>query len=107
MPQIVNVKGKVSSSPYEGESPPSTGGQVKSNFPLLAALVILGVAMIIYARAGTPRVGPVLTLTAGDAPDQSTIDNLTNSINALAGQVYVAAPAPTGGASTPLTDTGA
>lgn len=106
---------RVTSSPYAGadvsQSAPSPR---KTNNAVLYIIVAFAAAVaIMYVRGrgsygGTPvQTGPVLTLQAPAPPDQSQIDNLTNSINALAGQVHTPSPVPSGGASTPITNTGA
>lgn len=105
------IMGKVKQSPYSGTSLAPTSTPAKaSNLPVLIAVALVGALAIMWVRQrSNPAVqtGPLVVLTQSAAPDQSTIDNLTNSINALAGQVHTASPVPTGGASTPITTTGA
>lgn len=93
------IMGKVKSSPFK--SLPSTGGTSTktSNLPLYGGLVLAGVAAILFLRAGKSQTGPLVVLTQSAAPDQSTIDNLTASINAWGEQLK----GPPGGASTPQT----
>jgi len=100
------IMGKVGASPFK--SLPSQGktSDGSSNAVLYAGLVLFGAAaiMLMRARSGPPvQTGPLAVLTQSAAPDQSTIDNLTESVLAVAGHVYVWGPKPTGGASTPLT----
>ena len=99
--------GKVSASPFKTlTSSPSKSNDGSSNVVFYGALVLFGAAaiMLMRARSGPPvQTGPLAVLTQSAAPDQSTIDNLTESVLAIAGQVYVWGPKPTGGTSTPLT----
>lgn len=100
------IMGKVSASPYRKVNTVTTKPERSSNLPVYALLVLMGAALIIFWRnkdQGVAQTGPLMYLTQSAAPDQSTIDNLTNSINALAGQVHTPSPNPPGGASTPQT----
>lgn len=99
------IMGKVKSPTFfKGEGKSSTPAK-KSNIPVLLAIVLFGAALILFmrSRSTTVSTGPAVNLNAGAAPDQSTIDNLAASINALAGQVHTASPIPAGGTSTPIT----
>src|ERR1035437_10029954 len=58
----------------------------KSNVLVYVLIVVAGAALILYFRNRVnngARTGPLVVLTQSAAPDQSTIDNLTASINAL------------------------
>lgn len=98
------LMGKVKSSPFKAVKTTETPAKT-SNLPFLGALVLFGISMLFFLRARQPdvRTGPLVVLTQSAAPDQSTIDNLTASINAIAGQVHSPAATPTGGTSTPIT----
>jgi len=91
-------KGATSTSP--------TSSPIKRNMPVLLALLLIGVAIILFLRSrsstSSASTGPVLSLSGGSAPDQSTIDNLTASILALQGQVHIPSINPGGGTSTPI-----
>ena len=96
-------------SPYVGaDVSQSAPSQPKAHNGILYIVGALAVAVaFMYVRArgsygGTPvRTGPVLTLVPPAPPDQTQIDNLTNAINALAGQVHTPSSTPGGGVSTP------
>jgi len=97
---------KVSRSPYAGANVSQTASTPKQHTSVIYYVIIAFVAalVIMFVRSGRTiaQTGPVLVLNAPAAPDQSQIDNLTQSINALAGQVHVPSSIPTGGASTPI-----
>ncbi len=102
--------GKVKASPYSvADASGSQPVSKPSNLPVYIGLVAFGVGfiMLMRARSGDVRTGPLVVLTQSAAPDQSTIDNLTASILAISGQVHVPSPNPTGGTSTPITNSGA
>lgn len=98
------IMGKVKQSPFTGSKVPSSTPLKKSNTPALIAIVLLGAALILFlmSRQTQTRTGPLTVLTQSAAPDQSTIDNLTASILALQGLVYIPSQEPAGGASTPI-----
>jgi hypothetical protein len=95
--------GKVKSSPYAGMKLQEPAPTPKvSPLPVYIALVaVSGLVLMLIRQRSNPAVqtGPLVVLDA--VPNQSSIDNLTQSILALSGQT------PTGGVSTPLTTTGA
>lgn len=112
MPMISpnKIMGKVKVSPFSGTSTPSSGSpttsRLKRNLPVLLALLLVGVAIILFLRSRSAgRAGAAVNLISTTAPDQSTIDNLTASILALQGQVHLPSPIPGGGASTPVIPT--
>lgn len=101
---------RVSTSPYTTADISQTSSTPKQHTNVIYYIVIAFVAAVVflYVRArgsygGTPvKTGPVLTLVPPESPDQAQIENLTNAINALAGQVHKQSPIPGGGASTPI-----
>lgn len=98
------IMGKVKSPSFfkgsTSQSSPSNASSLKRNFPVLLALVLLGVAIILFLRSrGSSSTGPVLSLSGESTPDQSTIA----SILASQGQVHIPSTNPSGGASTPIT----
>src|SRR3990172_508238 len=98
--------GKVKASPYSvADASGSTPAPKSSNLPLYMGLVVFGVGfiMLMRARSGDIRTGPLVVLTQSAAPDQSSIDNLTASILAIT----ALSDKPGGGVSTPISTTGA
>src|ERR1019366_5366620 len=65
----------------------------KKNAPVLILIVAGGVGVIWYLRSHSSAntvgstTNPAVSINGGNAPDQSTIDNLTASVLALQGQV--------------------
>ncbi len=85
----------------------------KSNLPMLILLAVGGVAALWILRTKSnfasntagATTQPAVSINGGNAPDQSTIDNLTASVLAMQGLVTINPTAPAGGASTPITPT--
>ena len=85
----------------------------KSNLPMLILVAVGGVAVIWILRSKSNMASntagattqPAVSISGGNAPDQSTIDNLTASVLAMQGLVAINPTTPAGGASTPLTPT--
>src|SRR5487761_2537623 len=83
----------------------------KQNLPMLLLIIAGGVGVLWILRTKSNfasntagrTTNPALSINGGNAPDQSTIDNLTASILALQGQVTNNPSVPGGGASTPIT----
>lgn len=96
---------KVSRSPYTISNTTSAKPTQHTNVIIYIVIAFVAAMVIMFVRSGRTisRTGPLLVLTPPAPPQQSTIDNLTASINALAGQVHTHSPVPTGGASTPIT----
>ncbi len=71
----------------------------KSQLPLFAVLILVGVAIIFVLRNRDRQAntGPALTLVPSNDSDASSIANLTQSAQALTRQIT-----PGGGVSTPL-----
>src|ERR1035437_2850463 len=110
MPPTIKKLGKVAASPF-GALTKSTPAK-KNNKPILILIVVGGVAVIWYLRnhssantVGSSTTNPAVSINGGNAPDQSTIDNLTASILAVQGQVANNSSIPSGGTSTPITAT--
>lgn len=104
MPAAVTRMGKVrdngalysNAKGIETQTKSSSGGTVKT----LGIIALLGVGLILFMRyRDRTQTAPVLTLNAGVAPDQSTIDNLAASIRAIGAL-------PHGGVSTPIAGPG-
>jgi len=97
MPSTTTKMGRVS-RPQEFFATDEIQGDTKpkSNVLVYVLIVVAGAALILYlrSRAGGARTGPLVVLTSSAAPDQSTIDNLTNSVNALDGVMHPGAFTP-------------
>jgi|PersoiStandDraft_1058852.scaffolds.fasta_scaffold109617_2 hypothetical protein len=89
----------------------NAGPTKKSNLPMLILLAVGGVAAIWVLRSKSNSASnhagsttqPAVSISGGNAPDQSTIDNLTASVLAMQGLVAINPNTPSGGASTPIT----
>jgi hypothetical protein len=85
----------------------------QSNLPMLILTAIGGVALLWIMRSKSnfasntagATTQPAVSISGGNAPDQSTIDNLTASVLAMQGLVAINPNTPAGGASTPITPT--
>jgi hypothetical protein len=85
----------------------------QSNLPMLILLAVGGVAALWILRSRSnfasntagATTQPAVSISGGNAPDQSTIDNLTASVLAMQGLVAINPNTPAGGASTPITPT--
>src|ERR1035437_11154135 len=83
----------------------------KKNAPVLILIVAGGVGVIWYLRSHSSAntvgstTNPAVSINGGNAPDQSTIDNLTASVLALQGLQNGNTTVPAGGTSTPITST--
>lgn len=100
------IMGKVAVSPFGKTTKSSTpaSSSIKRNFPVLLALLLLGVAIVLFMRSRSySQTGPALNLISTTAPDQSAIDNLTASVLAMQGLVTTNPSIPGGGTSTPIT----
>ena len=83
----------------------------QSNLPMLILTAIGGVALLWIMRSKSnfasntagATTQPAVSISGGNAPDQSTIDNLTASVLAMQGLVAINPVTPAGGTSTPLT----
>lgn len=106
-----NYKGKAAMPSFiEQTKTKISGSASKSNVPLYIGMLFLGAGLILYmrSRSASPAIlGAPLTIVPTTDADKSTIENITQALKAAAasGQVYVAPPVPTGGASTPITPT--
>src|ERR1035437_9252595 len=108
MPATIKKMGKVAASPFGALT---KGPAAKPNHkPVLILIVVGGVAVIWYLRnhssantVGKTTTSAAVSINGGNAPDQSTIDNLTASVLALQGQVTNNPTSPGGGTSTPIT----
>ena len=88
-------KGSISQSSSTKASP------LKRNMPVLLALVLLGVAIILYLRSrssGTSMTGPLVQTGLPASDTSSTIASFASQ-----GLVNVSSAIPTGGTSTPIT----
>jgi hypothetical protein len=83
----------------------------KQNLPMLLLIVAGGVGILWILRSKSnfaantagSTTNPAVSINGGNAPDQSTIDNLTASVLALQGLQSNNSSIPSGGASTPIT----
>lgn len=97
------IMGKVEVSPFGKTATKSSSTKtspLKRNMPVLLALVLLGVAIVLYLRSrdtGKSMTGPLVQ--TGLSPSGDYI----SSQFASQGQVYLPSVIPTGGASTPIT----
>jgi hypothetical protein len=106
----IKIMGKAKAPSFfkgEGGSSKSKTSPLKRNMPVLLAIVLLGVALILYLRSRSTVVqtGPALTTAGVTSSDQTQIDTLTAAILAHSGQVTINPSSPSGGASTPITPT--
>ena len=97
MPALVKDMGRAVPSFYG--SVKNAGEKVKPNLPIFAVLILVGVAVvfILRRRTSSTNTGAALTITPDNSSDVSTIDNLTQAVNALTQQWQG------GGATTPVT----
>lgn len=102
-----NDMGRLPRSPFSVDSLSSAGHETKRRIPgliMFGSLAVLGVVLVLILRSrSSTQTGPQVTLTQSAAPDQSTIDNLTNSIIALQGQIHLGSATPGGGVASPIT----
>lgn len=102
MPALVTNKGKAVPSFYGTSG--AIGGAVESvkpKLPLFAVLILGGVAAIFLLRnrSSSASTGPALTVVPSNDSDTSSLDNLTQAVNALVEQGQ------NGGATSPITPT--
>src|ERR1035437_3875969 len=110
MPSTISKMGKVK-GPAFVDNISNAGPVKKSNLPMLILLVVGGIAAIWVLRTKSNMASntagsttqPAVSINGGNAPDQSTIDNLTASVLAMQGLVAINLVTPAGGTSTPLT----
>ena len=99
MPVLVTDKGKARPAFY---STVKQGvAHHKSNFPVYAALILVGVALVFVLRnrsSGVTGAGPVLTLVPSNDTDISAMNNMTQAVLAMTA-------AQNGGVSTPKATT--
>lgn len=99
MPALVQDKGRAVPSFYGTVK--NVGEGVKPKLPMVAVLVLAGVAVVFVLRSrssgSSTQTGPALTLNPSNDSDVSTIDNLTQAVQALTDMAMG------GGATTPTT----
>lgn len=107
--QLIHREGRLAKSPFstsDVHTDSGGGGSRHASVVLLGAVAVFGVGflMVMRAREGTYQTGSALTLYPGASPDQSSIDNLTQSILNLqqSGFFHTPAASPGGGVSSPI-----